>query len=543
LTQRVERREGNRPISSGLGLAAVPLGTEEDRAFLQQRLLLVCLAAGTLSLSFLVLGTVAAVLVLPYATFGLVLRDAPTGLHAFAGLFMFAGWAVLRRGRWSIDALHVADATLMLVPSVAYSGMAYLAVQREPFRQDFVLLLVLLLSLLCRAIVVPSTGRRTMVVSAASCAPVLVSAYLIGDALPAPYGPGAVAVAVFDSLWCFAGVAVATMASRVIYGLREKAAAARRLGQYTLGEKIGEGGMGAVYRASHAMLRRPTAIKLLPPERAGAELIARFEREVHHTSMLTHPSTVTIFDYGRTPDGVFYYAMEYLDGVDLERLVTTAGAQPPSRVVHILAQVCGSLAEAHGRGLVHRDIKPANVILCERGGVPDVAKVVDFGLVKDFRERDDLALSAANLLLGTPLYMAPEGITSADAVGPAGDLYALGAVAYFLLTGASVFRGANLVEICAHHLHSKPVPPSERGARGLDPELEALVLGCLAKKPHERPASALALRDALLACPIPRWTEREAIAFWAQHGRDFPRHDPEGLPSAKTELAVDVANR
>ena len=182
---------------------------------------------------------------------------------------------------------------------------------------------------------------------------------------------------------------------------------ARRLGPYTLVEKIGEGGMGAVYRASHALLRRPTAIKILPPQRAGEMDLARFEREVQMTSQLTSPHTVSVYDYGRTPDGLFYYAMEFLDGIDLEELVRRDGPMPPGRVVHVLRQVCEALGEAHRAGLIHRDVKPANILLCERGGRFDVAKVVDFGLVKSVSGSDP-GVTLENTVPGTPHYMAPE---------------------------------------------------------------------------------------------------------------------------------------
>jgi serine/threonine-protein kinase len=234
-------------------------------------------------------------------------------------------------------------------------------------------------------------------------------------------------------------VAVATAGSGVIYGLRREVRRALRLGQYTLEEKLGEGGMGVVYRARHALLRRPTAVKLLKGDRLGEASLRRFEREVQLTASLSHPNTVSVYDFGRTPEGVVYYAMEYLEGLSLEQLVAEAGAQPPGRVVHVLRQVLGALAEAHGVGLVHRDVKPGNVILCERGGLSDVAKVVDFGLVKDLDAAD--ALSHEGMLVGTPLYLAPEAIRSPNA-DPRSDLYSLGAVAYVLLTGNHVFDGA-----------------------------------------------------------------------------------------------------
>jgi CHASE1-domain containing sensor protein len=257
-----------------------------------------------------------------------------------------------------------------------------------------------------------------------------------------------------------------------IRSLRRQVSDARRLGQYDLERKLGQGGMGTVYRARHALLRRPTAIKLLPMEKVGAQAIARFEREVQHTSSLTHPNTVSIYDYGRTPDGVFYYAMEYLDGVDLQDLVDQTGPQDPRRVVHVLKQVAGALSEAHPQGLVHRDVKPANIVLCERGGVRDTVKVFDFGLVKDITSTD-VSQSTAATIIGTPLYMAPEAVTAPEAVGPSADLYALGAVAYFLLTGVPPFHGQSVVEVCSQHVHQAPVPPSVKLGRSVPPSSSA----------------------------------------------------------------------
>ena len=347
--------------------------------------------------------------------------------------------------------------------------------------------------------------------------------------------------AVVQAIWSLVAVGLAALASRVIYGLRVEAREARQVGQYTLEAKLGEGGMGVVYRARHALLRRPTAVKLLPPEKAGATAVERFEREVQLTARLTHPNTVAIFDYGRTLDGVFYYAMEYLEGMSLEALVAEYGPQPPARVVHILEQVCGALDEAHALGLVHRDIKPANIVLGERGGVPDVAKILDFGLVKELAPPGGLALTNVDTILGTPLYMAPEALTTPDQVGPRSDIYSLGAVGYDLLTATHVFEGRTPVEILSHHLHTAPARPSERLGRALPPRLEAVILSCLEKDPARRPASARALRDALSGSDAGRWTEDDARAWWsarAGHTGAAPRPD-----ATLHSLTVDLSRR
>jgi serine/threonine-protein kinase len=330
--------------------------------------------------------------------------------------------------------------------------------------------------------------------------------------------PISLAVVIHRATWVALSIATATVTSSVIYGLRRQVSEARHLGQYTLQERLGEGGMGVVYRAQHAMLRRPTAIKLLRPDKAGAQSLARFEREVQLTAQLSHPNTVSVFDYGRTPDGVFYYAMEYLEGINLETLVREFGPQDPGRVVHILRQVAGSLAEAHGVGLVHRDVKPANIILCQRGGVPDVAKVVDFGLAKDLEGAASTALTRATDITGTPMYLAPEAITDPELVDGRSDLYALGAVGYYLLAGAHVFEGGTLVEVCSHHLRTPPVAPSVRLGRPLPPDLESVILSCLEKDPVRRPPTADAVSTHLAMCVgVDEWGESRAREWWERH--------------------------
>lgn len=311
------------------------------------------------------------------------------------------------------------------------------------------------------------------------------------------------------------------VASRVIAGqqtkLRQAAIDSRRLGQYTLEQKLGEGGMGEVYRGHHAMLRRPTAVKLMHPHRTSEDSIARFEREVQLTSQLTHPNTIAIYDYGRTPEGVFYYAMEYVDGISLDDLVAEDGPQPEGRVIHILRQVCGSLAEAHEMGVVHRDVKPANIMLTRRGGIADVVKVLDFGLVKALDAEQENALTAANSLTGTPHYMSPEAIQRPDTVDARSDLYAIGAVGYFLLTGTPVFDGQSAMAVCTQHIQTAPEPPSERIGRSIAEDLQALILSCLQKDPDERPPSARNLAAALDAClDAGNWSDADAREWWSR---------------------------
>jgi serine/threonine protein kinase len=340
--------------------------------------------------------------------------------------------------------------------------------------------------------------------------------------------------------------AAIALSSRRIYGLQKEVRRAERLGQYVLEDKIGEGGMGAVYRARHAFLRRPTAIKLIRSGLASPEMLARFEREVQLTSQLTHPNTIAIYDYGRTPDGVFYYAMEYLPGLPLDQVIEGDGPQPATRVVHVVRHICASLAEAHRIGLVHRDIKPGNVMICERGGSYDIVKVLDFGLVKDLDERGQPGVTALDHVVGTPMYMAPEGVISAANVSPRSDVYAVGAVAYALVTGEHVFKGDSAPEIVGHHLHTPPVPPSERLGRAVDPFLEGMIMTCLSKLPEERAADAAAL---LLQIEEQwtggAWTQRDARAWWETRAPAMleARRAAEESVSRGPKVEVDLSGR
>lgn len=278
-------------------------------------------------------------------------------------------------------------------------------------------------------------------------------------------------------------------------------AEARALGQYQLGKRLGSGGMGEVYLAEHRLLRRPVAIKLVSPEQAGSvEAVARFEREVQATAQLSHPNTVQVFDYGRADDGTFYCVMEFLPGEALDTIVERDGAMSPGRAVRVVSQLCGALAEAHARGLVHRDVKPSNVMLCERGGVPDVAKLLDFGLVIARRGASaDARLTSAGVVVGTPEFMAPEQCGDDDAaIGPASDIYALGALTYYLLAGRSPFAGRGAMQMLAAHLYEAPEPPSTY-ASGIAPALDAAILRCLAKASADRFPNTVSLAAALNA--------------------------------------------
>ncbi|HEY8231029.1 MAG TPA: serine/threonine-protein kinase [Vicinamibacteria bacterium] len=493
-----------------------PSNGSEARAFLQERLALLGRAYALLALGFLALEQAALALLRPLTP--AAGRDPGAFLILGAATVTGGLWWTCRRGALPEARLLALDASVTLVLAVLNAALVFAAFPGELEGSSHTrALLVVALALVLRSIVVPSSPRRTLMLGLVA-ASFMVAASAWWQASAGHGAAAGVVHVVWTGLAVLGAVAISTVASRSIFGLREQVREASQLGQYTLLEKIGEGGMGAVYRASHVMLRRPTAVKLLPPGQTGAERLQRFEREVQMTSRLTHPNTVAIFDYGRTPDGVFYYAMEYLEGLNLEDLTRHDGPQSAGRVVHVLRQVASSLAEAHEIGLIHRDVKPANVILVpQRGGAPDVAKVVDFGLVKELDQDTDL--SRDDQIAGTPLYLAPEAITSPGRVGARSDLYSLGCVGYFLLTGRPVFEGRNMVEVCGHHLHTKPQPPAERLGQPVPAGLSALLLACLEKDPAERPSFAGAFLDTLdRLADVPPWTGELARAWWTTRG-------------------------
>lgn len=462
-------------------------------------------------------------------------------LHGATLLPPLAIWLRCRGRLMRTGAVEAIDALLTVCACIFYALLGMSA--PTSLSVAFSVPLAMSYTLLGRSIIVPSSFRRTLLISAMGAAPTIVYFKTEGVSAAFNQSPESGRVFVlFGALWCGFAVLAAAVNSRQLYGLRARIREIGKLGQYTLETKIGEGGMGTVYRATHAMLRRPAAIKLLAKDRASEQDQARFEREVQLTSTLNHPNTIAIFDYGRTAEGVFYYVMEYLNGLDLDRLVKEYGPLEPARAIHILAQVCGALAEAHALQLIHRDIKPANIVLTYRVDEPDVVKVVDFGLVRTLAA--DAAKSRTDAITGTPMYLSPEAIATPDQVDARTDIYALGAVAYFLLTGRDVFKGATVVEVLSRHMLQEPQPPSIHLAKPLPSDLEQLLLQCLAKEPGARPASAVALRDALLACAdASRYDRAAAAAWWSEHRADLHTGSARVTPRSLATMAVDLRGR
>ncbi|HKU62212.1 MAG TPA: serine/threonine-protein kinase [Gemmatimonadales bacterium] len=448
--------------------------------------------------------------------------------HICASLTMAALWFVTTRARWSLKALGALDAGAFALAGVF---LAFMTVTDES--QILQVLLALLVTAMFRAIIMPSRPGRTALITALIFLPTVV--ICIARHHPTNFLPGfspgyqKLHMTLNTILWAVLGTVVATIVSRVLYGLRRQVAEASELGQYLLEEKIGGGGMGEVWRARHRLLIRPAAIKIIrakavPGMATDPELLVRrFEREARATAALTSPHTVQLYDFGVAEDGRLYYVMELLDGLDLDTLVRQYGPLPPERVVHILRQVCAALQDAHANGLVHRDIKPANIVVSRAGTTYDFVKVLDFGLVKldspaRARGAETVKLSTEDSWSGTPGYMAPEVVMGATETDHRVDIYALGCVAYWLLTGKLVFEGENAMQVMMQHVTAEPRRPSARIGRALPAALEALVMECLEKDPGRRPASAEVVGERLAAVQIPEvWTAEQAEQWWEAH--------------------------
>jgi serine/threonine protein kinase len=531
-------------------MGTLPRDTEEGRAFLQSRIS----AFGRVGFTINVFFYVASVILIGFLGLegGFTLRVLGHGFSPalLINMCLFGGsWAMTRRGAISSTALHIIDGGSVCLAAIVGADLVW--AQPVEARPEYVAIMMASHQCLMRSVMIPSSAKRSGWISAACSIPVVVvthSFYARHQVLGSPLGPwGYTCIA---ALLVLPAVLVSTYISHIIYGLTQQVREATQLGQYTLEEKIGEGGMGIVFKAHHSMLRRPTAVKLLPPDKAGEHNLIRFEREVQLTSMLTHPNTIAIYDFGRTPAGIFYYAMEYLDGIDLEDLVEKGGPLDAARTIHILMQVAGALEEAHDIGLIHRDIKPANIIVCERGQTPDVAKVLDFGLVKRIEgQSEDPNMTAVSGITGTPLYLSPEAILAAHEVDGRSDIYALGCVGYYLLTGSHLFNAASVVEICGHHVHTVPTPPSDRLQRPVSADLETVIMTCLEKNPDRRPSDASSLHEMLRRCEdASRWDPKVARQWWREKGREIKRQvreRPLPLSSAARPrtLTVDMRMR
>jgi serine/threonine-protein kinase len=446
--------------------------------------------------------------------------------HLLSSSLMAVLWVIARGRPWSLRTLGVLDAGSILLPGV---GLALMAAQ--PVEKQLVAgLFALTVTMMARAVLIPSTAKRTFVLSWIAAAPLIIVSIVFHRPAPLPgFSPTFLhaLITVNALLWMIIAVTLSTVTSRTIYGLRQQVKAASEIGQYTLEERIGRGGMGEVWRARHRMLIRPAAVKLVTPHELGSaggkdpELrLRRFEREARATAGLKSPHTVQLYDFGVSDDGTFYYVMELLDGMDLDTLVDRFGPVPPERAAYLLRQVCSSLDDAHENGLVHRDIKPANIVVSRIGAEFDFVKVLDFGLVKldGARQHERSALlSADNNLSGTPGFIAPE-VVLGSASDHRVDIYGLGCVAYWLVTGKLVFEGPGAIKVMSDHLHTTPAAPSTRAPTPLPPELDALILECLAKDPSERPPSARALQARLRAIPFDKpWNRERAAEWWSSH--------------------------
>ena len=318
--------------------------------------------------------------------------------------------------------------------------------------------------------------------------------------------------------------ALAIVPANVIRGLGRQVKKARELGSYQIEELLGKGGMGEVYRAKHRLLARPAAVKLIAPQALRGHsadenrvVIERFRREAEAAATLRSPHTIELYDYGVAEDGTFYYVMELLDGIDFQELVRRHGPLPSERVLHLMLQCCDSLGEAHLGGLVHRDVKPSNMVACRMGLKVDYVKVLDFGLVKGDagRAENQVEITTAGSVSGTPAFMAPESISGIGTVGPAADVYALGCVAYYLLTGQTVFKAANPTMMMLQHVQASPVPPSLKAPHPVPRDLEEVIMRCLAKEPEDRPADAAQLAILLERCRVAMpWTDARAHEWW-----------------------------
>jgi len=372
--------------------------------------------------------------------------------------------------------------------------------------------------------IVPNTPRKTLLVGLLAASTEPLAMWL--SVLRGIEFEGTWLYVLWTAVPNYISAALAVVPVKIIHGLGQQVRQARELGSYRLEEPLGRGGMGEVFRATHQMLARPAAVKLIRPEILGSSspaaarvIIERFRREAEAAASLRSPHTISLYDFGVANDGTFFLVMELLDGLDLETLVERFGPLPPERVVHLLRQACASLEEAHTRGLVHRDIKPSNIFTCRLGLEVDFVKVLDFGLVKavDDGAREATLLTAPDSTTGTPAYIAPEMVRGDRVADHRVDIYTLGCVGYWLLTGRLVFQAPNAIQLMYQHANAVPVPPSQRSELDIPAELDSIILACLAKYPEDRPQTAGELSRQLATAVTAVWNEEQAQRWWDRH--------------------------
>jgi eukaryotic-like serine/threonine-protein kinase len=466
--------------------------------------------------------------------------------HALLLAMLLSSLALLSSSwRPTLRELRIFEVALFATLVVFFMAAEYVLMLRRVRQDDPTLFLAAIKSsvlwtfsmILTYAIFIPNTWRRAAKVIVPMAMAPMVVPWILGMLHPESYQV-AIRAANLEQvsehgLFLLLGAFTAIFGTHTINTLRAQALTARLLNQYRLGRKLGGGGMGEVFLAEHQLLKRPCAIKLIRQERSSdANAMARFEREVRATAQLSHWNTIEIFDYGRNEDGVFYYVMEYLPGLSLDILVHRHGPLPPARVIYLLRQACDALNEAHEADLIHRDIKPANLFAAYRGGLHDVTKLLDFGLVKTLQGAGSIQLSQEDTVAGSPLYIAPEQVVHTQPPDRRTDIYSLGAVAYFLLAGRPPFLGESAMEVMIAHTRDPVVPPSAFRP-GIPSDLEQVVMRCLSKKPGDRFPDTASLAAALGACAeAVNWSPRHAAEWWQSHpGVPDSHPDPQLAPT------------
>jgi serine/threonine-protein kinase len=500
------------------------LDTGGGRSVLQERVALLGKMLLILSAAWVALGIVSS-LIVHHATTDVLWEAGPRRAYLLGAGTAASVWLICRRGSYPHWVLELLDAALTIGCCAAWAFLI------QPGQLELILgsLMAVSFTTLARAIVVPSKAGRTLRISIIAMVPLLVAEWRtlnISEQVPLLTGGSGVLFIMFDLIgWSAIAVALSTATSSLIYRLRKSASDAMELGSYTLEEKLGAGGMGEVWVARHRLLARPAAIKLIPLASAGPNnrqetILRRFEREARATAGLTSPHTVQLYDFGQADDGSLFYVMELLRGIDLEALVRRFGPVPPERAIHILRQVCHSLAEAHENGLIHRDVKPANIVVSRLGIDVDFVKVLDFGLVHLRHDvaRASIKLTVDGSISGTPAYLAPEVVLGDGKYDHRVDLYALGCVGYWLLSGKLVFDGDTPMKMMMDHVQKTPPRLSTRSEIEVPADLEQIIMDCLEKDPDRRPATAVEVAQRLRACAVAHeWTAERAGTWWRTH--------------------------